>query len=313
MQKLTFSESKGAQALAFVKGGRFDGEVVFIDDGTHKPVAQASKKELPREQLDFTPYLKGMKSREKVQISARLNKALLLDREPEEDIRNIYDQVKKKDIGTKLELVDGTMQPVPFDGTRTVAYSFGLSGSGKTFWTYHFALQYKKMYPKNPIYLISRLEEDDTLDKLKPTLKRILIDDSFESAGLKSEDFRDSLVIADDFDTLPAKQKKAVCALIDDMLQVGRHFNISLALTAHLGSDYKSSRMILNEAHYITAFVGGSNPKAIKYVMETYGGLDSKDVRKVMKLPSRWVTLKRTYPGAIIYSSGCYLTGASDD
>ena len=308
MQHLTFTETPSNQPLAFISGGKHDGKVLFFDDN-----ATAASSSLPQDDFDFSPYLKAYKPRERVLINARLNKALLLGKEPEEDIVHIFNKAKAGSaLGSKLELSDGgSMQVIPMTNIpRTVAYSFGQSGSGKTSWTYNYAKQYKKLHPKHPIYLFSHLESDDTLDKLKPTLKRVMINDTFADSGLKAVDFADSLCIFDDIDALPADLKRPVYQHLDDILQVGWHFKTSVCITAHLGSNYKDSRMILNKCHYITCFQGGSSPKAIKYVLETYGGLDKKDVSKLLKLPSRWITVKRTYPGAIVYQSGAFLTGS---
>jgi hypothetical protein len=38
-----------------------------------------------------------------------------------------------------------------------------------------------------------------------------------------------------------------------------------------------------------------------------YGGCDSDELRRIRKLPSRWVALCTTFPSLVLYESGCYL------
>ena len=55
---------------------------------------------------------------------------------------------------------------------RSILYITGPSGSGKSYYTRNYVLEYKKMFPKNNIYLFSSLDSDETLDKI-PKIKRI--------------------------------------------------------------------------------------------------------------------------------------------
>ena len=95
------------------------------------------------------------------------------------------------------------------------------------------------------------------------------------------------------------------------MLNVGRHHGLYVVITSHLGSDYTKTRAILNEAHGICCFPNGSSAKQLTYVLETYAGLTKDDIRKVRRLPSRWVYIRKTYPAAVVHATGAYLlTGA---
>jgi hypothetical protein len=127
---------------------------------------------------------------------------------------------------------------------------------------------------------------------------------------LKASDFKDSFEIFDDVDSLKESHRKAELQIMEDILQTGRHFNVYTAITSHLGSNYRDTRQILNEAHGICVFPHGSSAKAISYVLNTYAGLDKGDIRDLMKLPSRWVFVRKQYPTAIVYSTGCYLLGS---
>lgn len=38
-----------------------------------------------------------------------------------------------------------------------------------------------------------------------------------------------------------------------------------------------------------------------------YGGCDTDELKRIRKLPSRWVCLSTTFPSLVIYEGGCYL------
>jgi len=307
MYHLTLQEHPKSIPLAFIKGGAHDNEVVFMSDKKDDPAGKKG----PTDRVDFTPYLKGMKARERTLVSARLNKALLFDKEPEDDIADIFKQVKSSsDFDKKMELHDGgTMTPLPDPSTRSILYAFGASGSGKSTFVRNYVEQWRKLFPKGTIYIFSRLDSDSSLDALKP--KRVMIDDTLADADISAKDFRDSFVIFDDVDSLKDGPRKAVLKIMEDILQTGRHFNVYTAITSHLGSNYRDTRQILNEAHGIVVFPHGSSAKAISYVLNTYAGLDKSDIKVLMKLPSRWCYVRKQYPTAVVYSSGCYLLGGS--
>jgi DNA segregation ATPase FtsK/SpoIIIE-like protein len=69
-----------------------------------------------------------------------------------------------------------------------------------------------------------------------------------------AEDFKDSLVIADDLDVFPTKIKKKVLSIINSILQIGRHFNVSLCFTTQNPTNGAETKVLLAEAHIINVF-----------------------------------------------------------
>ena len=92
--------------------------------------------------------------------------------------------------------------------------------------------EYKKMFPKRNVYVISSIAEDKSIDNLKPKRINVLYPE-FMFDEFTAENFKDSLVIADDVDVFPTKIKKKVLTIINSILQIGRHFNVSLCFTTH--------------------------------------------------------------------------------
>jgi Cdc6-like AAA superfamily ATPase len=115
--------------------------------------------------------------------------------------------------------------PIPDPNSeRSIIYITGKSGSGKSYYCKEWIKEYKKLYPKNPIYLFSSLDSDPTIDEIKD-LKRIKLAPDFLKEEFTSEDFKDALVIADDTDCLNDKKMlKHVNKILDSILQTGRHW-----------------------------------------------------------------------------------------
>jgi hypothetical protein len=118
------------------------------------------------------------------------------------------------------------LQLVPNNKTeRTCAYICGQSGSGRSFFTTQYVKEYKKLYPKRDMFVISSIEEDKSIDSLKQKGKNVLNSD-FLDDDISSEDFEDSLVIFDDVDVFGTKVRKKVMAIVNNILQIGQHSNV---------------------------------------------------------------------------------------
>ena len=52
--------------------------------------------------------------------------------------------------------------------------------------------------------------------------------------------------------------------------------------------------------------------KQMTNLLGLYGGCDTDELRRIRKLPSRWVALCTTFPSMVIYEGGCYLLHSSE-
>ena len=220
-----------------------------------------------------------------------------------------------EEIGIKnIELPqESIFQPIP-DKTkeRDCGFITGASGSGKSYFTKKYVKEYQNMYnkgkkdkDKRPIYLFSRIKEDETLDSIKPLL-RIKIGENLLNEPLGMEDFKNSLVIFDDTDIIKNKLlREQVNHLRDEILQGGRHYNISSLITNHnmVGKDLKCT---LNESHFITFFPANYN-RQLKYLLSEYLGLEKDQIKKIRKSKSRWITVFKTFPQVILGEREAYL------
>ena len=195
-------------------------------------------------------------------------------------------------------------EPTPnINKERDILFVVGASGSGKSYFVSQYARNYKKMHSKSSIYVFSTLDDDkDGIDKIGK-IHRIKLDDEFVNGEMiDTKEFENSLVIFDDFDNISNKKTKAVVsAYLNNMLQTGRHYKITLCITFHVSCAGNATKHILNEASSIKFFPQVIGSRNLKYLCESYLGLSKAQIEMVKKLDSRAVTIFRSYPK-------CYMT-----
>jgi hypothetical protein len=190
--------------------------------------------------------------------------------------------------------------PSPKKDKREIFYIAGASGSGKSYQVRGLAERYKKLFPERDIYLITKLPEDETLDTMKtgkPKRVKIetLLDNPIEDIGI----FKDSMVIFDDADTIEGALGKAVQLLIDDIASMGRHHNITMCVATHYLTNYKKTRLLLNEASHFIVYPQATSYHALKHLLSNHIGMESDDVKKLKTL-GRWVMIKKGYPQLLV-------------
>ena len=209
--------------------------------------------------------------------------------------------------------IDGKFQQVPDPETeRQILYITGASGSGKSTYTANYIKNYKKMFPKNEIYCLSALKDDESLDVIQP--KRIIIDESLVSDPIDIEEFKDSCIVFDDIDVISnKKQRDAVYSLLNQGLETGRHFGVTIIITNHLPTAGKDTRRVLNECHSVTYFPHSGSARALKYLLTEYLGLDKHSMSKIKGLKSRWATVFKNYPNVVMKEKDIWLLSNDDD
>jgi len=303
MPSLSFDSVKGSRPIAIAKGGEFHDEILYLHEDDDKAVKR------PKGEISAVRYTKEMSavpSRDRVKVMNRLNEALRKglsadDLVGETDtIRELYAKMKKDSEGKgSIALPDDSsfqLIPSPDPKKREIFYICGASGSGKSYIAKGLAESYKKLHPGREVYLISKLEEDSTIDKAKP--KRInaqtLVDD-YPSI----EEFQDCMVIFDDIDCFDGKVLKAVHQLIDDIAITGRHTNTTMLFLTHFITNYKKTRLVLNEATHYVVYPQSTSYHALGYLLKTHVGMTKDDVRDLRKL-GRWVCICKNYPQTLL-------------
>lgn len=211
----------------------------------------------------------------------------------------------------EINLRKNTLSPLMNTDERQVSYIAGPSGSGKTTYAVELATSYKKIFPKRPIYVFSRadIKDDPAFKKLK--VMQFTIDDSLAEDPIDITELeKGSLVIFDDCSTIGDKKiRDAVTHLIMDIMETGRKMGIWLILTNHLvnPNERRLGRTIFNEMQSFTFFGRSGSAYQIRYALKNYFGMDNKQIDKILKLKSRWVTVLKQYPTTVVYRHGAYI------
>lgn len=207
-----------------------------------------------------------------------------------------------------------SIQQIPSVGSeskRNILYICGASGSGKSHYATQYLKEYNRVFKDNPIYFFSAVDNDFGKD-LK-NLRKIRLNDAFLNTAITMNDVKDCMLVYDDVDVIQDKRMRAkLDGIADRVLQTGRHYNTSMIFTNHLAYNGKETKMILNECHSITFFPNTLGGKARKYLLEQYLGLDNDDIKRLRKLPTRWITIVKGNPMIALYECGAMLMNQLD-
>ena len=186
---------------------------------------------------------------------------------------------------------------------RDVFFIAGESGSGKSTYVRNYIDIYKSYYPKNEIYLISYLEKDETLDNIKG-IKRIKpYDEEFlaEIDDIDIMEFKDSIVIFDDVDSIPEKKiKTKIYNLLNKFLRLGRHSHTTILFAGHelfMANDTKS---LLNESSHIVVFPITIGNAKFDRLLDKYIGFDREQIKSIKDVKTRSLTIIKGYPKLVI-------------
>jgi gluconate kinase len=211
-----------------------------------------------------------------------------------------------------LEAPDGykfAIEPTHHDGGRDVIMVGGKSGSGKSHIARNFAIRYNALHPDNPIFFISYLDEDPTIDKVSSVIKRIKPESLLESDPTV-HDFANSLTIIDDVEGYERSNKEVhnkIQSVVDMIATMGRHNSSSIVVCSHLLTDYKRTRLFLGEANHFVVFAHGASQNQLYNLLCRYSGLDKSDVDSIRNLRSRWVCVRTIFPLTVIHENGVYI------
>ena len=209
----------------------------------------------------------------------------------------------KDDKGLNVMRFKQKVQVLPRRDLVEKLYIAGVSGSGKSTYTGKYIEKFKKMFPNMELFVFSSVSEDKAFDKYNPI--RIPIDEDLINDPLMIQDFEDSLTVFDDVNTIKDKiLRTSVLDIQAEIIEIGRHYNARCIITSHLISNFHSTRQILNECTSITFFPKSSGQYHIKNYLKTYVGLDKHQIQYILNIPSRWITIYRTFPSYIVWENG---------
>jgi len=206
----------------------------------------------------------------------------------------------------------GAFEPRLNPYQRSVAYIAGPSGSGKTTYALNLIKSYIKIHPEVPFFLFSRTDykKDPAYQGLRPM--QVTIDDSLltDPINIENELSEGAIILFDDCTTIrDDKLRKEVEKLMEDIMEVGRKLNITIVISNHLviPNDKKFARTVMNELQTLTVFPKSGSSRQIRYALKEYFGLDRNQIEDILHLPSRWVTISKSYPMYVLSEKMAYI------
>jgi len=307
MPSLSFDKTKGAKPIAIVKGGEDDKKILYLHEEDYKGT-RPKKGEISANK--YSTELREVKPAERVKLLNRLSEArakgLSADQLVGESAlaKQLYERILSDEAkDSSINLPDDSVfqiVPSPDPKKREVFYIAGASGSGKSHIAKGIAEIYHQLFPSRQVYLISKLGEDSTLDSMKPPPKRINIKTLIEDYP-ELDEFNDCCVIFDDYDTFTGEAEKVIHKLIDDLATMGRHTNTTMLCLSHYLTNYKKTRLLLNEATHIVVYPMATSFHALSYLLKTHIGMTKDDCRDLKKM-GRWCCLYKHYPQYLLSS-----------
>ena len=283
--------------IAQIIGGKDNGKYLYFDD------IKISIGDLKQ---DFVKSLDLSKEDRKI-----LDEAVKEGLEPENEelvdkFYKIIEQIEEQKKKGFVLRSGGKLQTLPNFNRIEKIYISGISGSGKSTFASNFIKEYLKVKKKNEFFVISNVQEDDVLDKLKPI--RIDLEDEDGLAETRADDFYDSIVLFDDTDTISnTLVRRFVQNLRNTLLEEGRHYNATTVAVSHVLQNYSATRKLLNEATSVVFFPKfGSDAHNYRF-LKNHCMYDENTIRRLLNLNSRWIALYRTSPNYVIYEKGVFL------
>jgi hypothetical protein len=240
--------------------------------------------------------------------------ATIINKKDNKEVATLSLIEKSKDGMNEICLDNNhVFQLIPFKHReRTTMFITAESGGGKSHFVREWAKKYHESFPKNPIYLISYLEHDETLDAYKEIIRINAFNPKFLEECMELDlqlEFSDSCVIYDDVDSITNKNtKQKIYGLLNKMLRLGRHYNISVCYLGHEAYASHELKAILNESMSITFFLKFLNYKKLKYLLEVYFGLSREQIERVRNIKdSRAITYIKGFEKVILSEHMCFI------
>ena len=300
--------SKESVAIAVASGGEYDGAKVYLNDSSKDKDGGKN----PKRSLDFGSSLKHLRTRDRHEMMRILNEAsykgtAAADLDVPEEIRHLYEKLTKKhksDASILIELPPESqfhLVPSSKPTVREVWYIAGPSGSGKSYIAKGLVERYRKTFPDREVFLVSKLQEDDTLDSTKGgPLIRLDLEKLVAEPPENLDDMTDCMIVFDDYDTFTNPYAKVVNKLIDDIATMGRHSNTTMLCLSHYLSNYAKTRLLLCEATHFVLYPAATGNHALSYLLQTYLGFDKEETAELRRIRSRWICIHKNYPQWVV-------------
>lgn len=300
------NNNKNNNMLASFLDSYDDEKILYTNDD----IEDYDKQNLSNEQLNsiILDFINSSNGRISMRQINQIYESLKNNEEPTNNkLKELYNDIKNNNNINKIfNLNNGSLIPIFNTETeRQVFYICGMSGCGKSTLVSQLIEKYSKQFKNNKIYFFSNKKADPVIDKHKKVI-RININDELVEDPIDLNELKHSLVVYDDIEFIPNKLIAQELDRIRDLiLQQGRSYGISFCYISHQLTNYKHSRIILNECHSVFLFPRYTTKYSLTYLLETYFGLNKNQISKLKTLPSRWVMVSKI-PNVICHQNGAY-------
>jgi hypothetical protein len=305
---------KRGKEIAVITEGQLKNKKIFLygkDDFTGKQPSEFVVDTKERKKLIPNTYFRDKKIKikdEKIILKHIDNddKINFIEERLQEDYIKIQKVIEDK-LKKELDFTDKSTKvfPIPQKFSERI-YVPAPSGSGKSTFIGEYLKQLRILYPNRKIVIFSRVEHDEPLDRFKNMERVELVE--FSKSPPEVENFKNDILIFDDIDTI---LNKAIVRVLrnfrDDVLEVGRHFNITCISTSHIITNFHATRTLINEAQAIVVFPKGGSFGQIKGFLDRYMGFDKELIETIRLMPTRWIYIHKEYPQYIIHEKGAIL------
>ena len=305
---------KRGKEIAVITGGQMKGKKVFLygkDDFTQKLPSEFVVNTKERKKLIPKDYFRNRR------IKLKDEKALIKHIDNDDKISSVEDRIQEDYVKVQKVIEDKLKKELDFTDKSTQVFPIpqkfseriyvpAPSGSGKSTFIGEYLKQLRILYPNRKIVIFSRVENDEPLDRFK-NLERINLTE-FAADVPAVESFSKDILIFDDIDTILNKLiVKVLRQFRDDVLEVGRHFNITCISTSHIITNFHATRTLINEAQAVVVFPKGGSFGQIRGFLDRYMGFDKELIETIRQLPTRWLYIHKEYPQYIIHQKGAIL------
>lgn len=218
-------------------------------------------------------------------------------------LKSIYNDEDQK--RGDLVLRNGKFEPILFKNPAKfqVFYIVGSSGSGKSTIALKLIKNFKKDNPKHQVYVVSKLDKDDTLDKEKKLFHRLDVL-SFKKDPIKIDEFEDgSVIVFDDYESFQGDKilYNIIIGLLNDLCTLGRHKGLKIIICQHNVSNYSATRLVLQETTNIVIFPASVQQGTLKYLLQDKLGMSKEQVNKIKnERQSHYVMIYSHHPNFLL-------------
>lgn len=216
-------------------------------------------------------------------------------------VRLAYEFDNREKVVDKITLAeDYRFLPLPYlplttEEDRSCVYISGASGLGKSYLVNEIVTEYKRFYPSNKIYYITKNNASNDRSLSPKDMYKFIDVNKFIDYYSYNENieeflldtkkkFHNSMFIFDDVASMEKIDKvagKVLNNIMDIILENKRKAKMSICIISHVPSNYKQTALLIREMHSYICF-----PKTLQVcsdrILNNYLGLSTKEIERII-------------------------------